>query len=735
MPLICQVALPTPLRRLFDYLPPPRTPEDALAPGIRVRVPFGSRRLTGVLVGTSQRTHVPRDRLKEMEALLDTSPLLPADLLELLRWAWTYYHHPPGETLSTALPVLLRRGSPAQRTRPRGWTVTTAGRCADPTTIATALARAPRQRAVMEFLLEHDQAVSAETLNKTLGNWRGGLAGLGRRGWVAQVEIQAPAGGPVEPARPLNESQQSAVETITGALDGFGAYLLHGVTGSGKTEVYLQAIARVVERGQQALVMVPEIGLTPQLCDRFEARFPGRTGVLHSGLTDRERLDAWCAARDGDLSVLIGTRSAVFTPLARPGLFVVDEEHDLSLKQQDGFRYSARDLAVMRARLLDVPVVLGSATPSLESLNNAERGRYTLLQLPDRATGHRAPTPRILDVRTRPMSEGLSDTLINAVRKHLRERGQVLLFLNRRGFAPVLVCHECGWTADCPRCDAHMTLHAAAEKLRCHHCGAETSVPMQCPGCGGQEFLHMGHGTERLEGFLRKVFSDTPVLRVDRDTTRRKGQLKALLDQARAGDPAVLVGTQMLAKGHDFPNITLVGIVDMDQGLFSTDFRGPERMGQLITQVSGRAGRGEREGEVLLQTHQPDHPLLQTLLADGYSAFADAALAERKAAALPPYAFLALLRAESPQQAAGERFLAEAAGVASPWLTEGVQLMGPVPAPMERRAGRFRSQLLVHSAWREALHTFLDPWVQKLETLDSARKVRWSLDVDPVDMY
>jgi primosomal protein N' (replication factor Y) len=694
-------------------------------------VPFGSRRLTGVIVGVSRHTRVPTARLKSIEAVLDASPLLPPDLLELLRWAWTYYHHAPGEVLSTALPALLRRGSPPERAAPRGWILTPAGRGAD----SQALARAPRQRAVLEFLLKHDAPVAVETLEQTLDNWRGGLAGLDRRGWVARVEMNRSAGGPGENALPLNPEQQRAVEAITGIVGAFGGFLVHGVTGSGKTEVYLQAIAQVLERQGQALIIVPEIGLTPQLCERFEARFPGHTGVLHSALTDRERLDAWCAARDGDLSVLIGTRSAVFTPLARPGVFIVDEEHDLSLKQQDGFRYSARDLAVMRARLSDVPVVLGSATPSLESLNNAERGRYTLLRLPTRATGHPAPTPQILDVRARPMSEGLSDTLINAVRRHLRERGQVLLFLNRRGFAPVLICHECGWTADCPRCDAHMTLHAAVEKLRCHHCGTEQPVPAECPGCRGREFLHMGHGTERLEGFLQKVFSDTPVLRVDRDTTRRKGRLEELLAQARAGDPAILVGTQMLAKGHDFPNITLAGIVDMDQGLFSTDFRGPERVAQLITQVAGRAGRGERAGEVLLQTHQPDHPLLQTLLADGYASFADAALAERKAAGFPPYAFLALLRAEAPQRAAGEGFMAEAAGTAGEWLTEGVQLLGPVPAPMERRAGRFRIQLLVHSARREALHTFLEPWAAKLETLDSARRVRWSLDVDPVDMY
>jgi primosomal protein N' (replication factor Y) len=539
-----------------------------------------------------------------------------------------------------------------------------------------------------------------------------------------------------EPALPpkLNDEQAGALARILESLGSFQTLLLEGITGSGKTEVYLQAISETVARGRQVLVLVPEIGLTPQFVARFRARLGARLALAHSGLADGERLNAWLAARAGEAAVVIGTRSAVFTPLPRLGLVVIDEEHDGSYKQQEGFRYSARDLAIRRAQQAGVPVLLGSATPSLESLHNAIAGRYRLLHLSRRAAAAEHPPMHLLDVRGQHLREGLSNALVAHIRRHLEAGGQALLFLNRRGFAPTLLCHSCGWIADCRRCDAHMTLHRAHNKLRCHHCGAERPPEPACPQCKSSDLLAVGQGTERVEQTLQALFPDIGLARIDRDTTRRKGALDRLLGEVHSGRARILIGTQMLAKGHDFPEVTLVGVLDADGGLFSADFRAPERMAQLITQVAGRAGRASKPGEVYIQTHQPQHPLLNQLIRSGYRAFAEAALSERREAGYPPYGHLAVLRAESVQPAAAMKFLEEAAALAREHMTGGVELWGPVPAPMERRAGRVRAQLLLQSATRKPLHALLRTWTPQLEGLAGARRARWSLDVDPQDL-
>jgi primosomal protein N' (replication factor Y) len=524
-------------------------------------------------------------------------------------------------------------------------------------------------------------------------------------------------------------------------LGEFGVFLVDGVTGSGKTEVYLSIIDEVLARGEQALVLVPEIGLTPQLVSRFEERFQQRLknpiALLHSGLSDSERLNAWLMAKKGDASIDIGTRSAIFTPLLKPGVIILDEEHDPSYKQQDGFRYSARDVAVKRAQLESLPVVLGSATPSLESLENARQQRYQHLLLPERAGNANHPDVSVIDVRKQPMIDGLSSLLINAMKRHFQKGGQVLLFLNRRGYAPVLLCHDCGWVSKCKRCDAHMTLYheRGQRRLRCHHCGSERPADHQCPDCESSELHPVGSGTERLEETLTHQFPDIGITRIDRDTTRRKGAMQSLLDSVHEGTSRILVGTQMLAKGHHFPDVTLVGIVDIDQGLFSADFRATERMAQLIVQVSGRAGRAEKAGQVLIQTHHPDHPLLKVLLDEGYASFANAALDERRLAQLPPYRYFALLRAEATDGRLPMQFLQQARGLAEAFAGKDVQLLGPVPAPMEKRAGRIRAQLLLQSASRSALHNLLTPWLLQLESSKSGRKVRWSIDVDPQEMF
>ncbi len=740
------VAVPSPLRRGFDYLPPADRGADELTPGMRVAVPFGRGQAIGVILALHTRTEVPASKLRRIRRVLDSAPVLPVELLTLLQWASSYYHHPVGEVVQNALPVLLRQGRPAQVEGRRVWRLGARVPEADDAG-SQPIGRAPRQAQLLALLRAHPEGLDSEALNTLSANWRDAMARLVDKG---QVEVETRScldhSGPASPSTPrvgaaqkpdLNAEQRAAVAHLGAQLDRFAPCLLDGVTGSGKTEVYLSVIEQVLDRGLQALVLVPEIGLTPQLLRRFRARFTCPIAVLHSGLNDAERLCAWLAARDGEAAIVIGTRSAVFTPLARPGLIVVDEEHDLSFKQQDGFRYSARDVALVRARHLGVPVVLGSATPSLESLYNAQQGRYERLHLSRRAGAARPPTIQVLDIRQQAMQENLSQALLAAIRRHLAADGQVLLFLNRRGYAPTLLCHDCGWVAHCQRCDAHMTVHQREGRLRCHHCGAERPLEPACPACGSVDLRGLGAGTERIAQALASEFPGERIVRIDRDSTRRKGALDDLLEAVNTGEGRVMIGTQMLAKGHHFPKVTLVGIIDTDQGLYSADFRGPERMAQLITQVAGRAGRAERPGEVIIQTHHPDHPLLVTLLRDGYAGFAREALAERHAARLPPAAYLALLRAEAVDAAAPQTFLDEAAGLARALLPagSGVELLGPVPSPMERRAGRYRAQLLVLATQRAALHHLLTPWTRQLEGLRQARRVRWSLDVDPQEMF
>jgi len=729
--LIFSVAVPTPLYRCFDYRAPAAVGDSPPLPGTRVLVPFGQRRVTGILLAVKKNSDIPAGKLKDVLEVIDAGPVFDSDLLQLLNWAARYYHHPIGETLASALPVLLRKPASRPDMRIKVWTLTDAGRQQSPQN----LARAPRQAAVLAALAEHPQGLEREALAVPLAV----LNGLQRKGWIQRVALEpTPAENIVNSSdtlHALTAQQQSASEAVQACFDSFQAFLLEGVTGSGKTEVYLRLIEPLLQDRKQVLVLVPEIGLTPQLVERFRQRFAVEIAVLHSALNDSQRLRAWQQAACGAALLILGTRSAIFTPLKNPGLIIVDEEHDTSLKQQDGFRYSARDLAVWRARQLGIPVLLGSATPSLESLYNVQQGRYQLLDLPERAGKALAPTMRLLDLRGQTMHNLLSQTLLDAMHAHLQQGGQILLFLNRRGFAPVLLCHACGWVAECRRCDARMTLHQRSGELRCHHCGSQRRIDAFCPSCGSSELLGLGEGTERVEQALQERFPDIPILRIDRDTTRRKGELEAALSAAETGAARILLGTQMLAKGHHFPGVTLAAILDADQGLFSTDFRASERMAQLIIQVAGRAGRAERPGEVMIQTHHPDHPLLRQLVESGYPAFARSALEERREAQLPPYASMALLRAEATSAEHPRAFLEAARGLAEPSQSEALQLWGPVAAPMERRAGRYRAQLLVQADHRSDLQQLLQQWIPQFETIKDSRRVRWSIDVDPVDMF
>ncbi|MDQ2702288.1 MAG: primosomal protein N' [Pseudomonadota bacterium] len=730
-PPACQVALPLPLAQLFDYLPP-RDGALAPTPGCRVRVPFGNRELVGLVVSAEPVDDTAADpgTLRHVAAVLDPEPLFHGELLQSLHWLARYLHAPLGEVLATALPSPLRRGEPPPDTHAWAWQLGKAGR--------TALPGLRNGRPRDLALRLEAGVVDEDALQVALGDgWRSAARALARRGLAERVAIPANAFAPTPTATApeANPAQQAAIDAIVAAGGGFASLLLDGVTGSGKTEVYLQAIADCLARGRQALVLVPEIGLTPQLLARFRARLGVPVHALHSGLGDAERARAWTAAWRGEARVVVGTRSAVFTPLPDAGLVIVDEEHDGSYKQFDGIRYHARDFALVRAKALGVPVVLGSATPSLESLHNAHGGRHVHLRLPKRAGDAHPPTVRVLDVRKRALEAGLSPDLLSSIRATLDAGGQVLVFKNRRGYAPVLLCHDCGWSAQCQRCDASMTVHAGGRRLQCHHCGTRRAAPPACPDCGGLALQPQGVGTERLEQLLAERHPEVPVLRVDRGSTARRDALENLL--ATLGDrPGILVGTQMLAKGHDLPNLGLVGVVGIDEGLFSADFRAGEKLAQLLIQVAGRAGRAQRRGEVLLQTHHPEHPLLQLLVHGGYHAFANDELVQREAAGFPPFSHLALLRAEAKHADPPMQFLHLAKQLSKQASREpGIEVHGPLPAPMPRRAGFQRAQLLLSSPARPALHAALDALMPLLRAAPEARKVRWSLDVDPVDLY
>ena len=735
-PIAClQVALPVPLPRLFDYLPPAGHAATPALVGHRVQVPFGSRELVGVVASVGMAD--AGVELRQARGLPDAEPLFSGELLDSLRWLARYTHAPPGEVFATALPAPLRAGEPLPDTHAWAWVLTEAG-----ATGLAGLRRNSRPRRLAQ-LLEAGPA-DEDRLDRQLEGWRDAARALAKRGYAERVAIPATPGAPDPQAGPPpNPEQQAAIDAIAAAR-GFAPVLLEGVTGSGKTEVYLHAIADCLARGRQALVLVPEIGLTPQTLARFRARLGVPVHALHSGLADGERARVWAAAWRGEARVVVGTRSAVFTPLPEAGLIVVDEEHDGSYKQQDGIRYHARDFALVRGKALAVPVLLGSATPSLETLHNAGAGRYAHLRLRQRAGEARPPAVRILDVRKRPLQAGLAPEVLEMIGAALREGGQVLVFKNRRGYAPVLLCHDCGWSAHCPRCSTPvqstpLTVHAGGGKLVCHHCGHRQSRPLACPDCASLALQPQGVGTERLEELLAERFADWPVLRIDRGTTQRRDGLAKLL--AELGDrPGILVGTQILAKGHDLPNLTRVVVVGVDEGLFSSDFRGGEKLAQLLVQVAGRAGRARKPGEVWWQTHHPDHPLLHALINGGYESFAAAELVQREAASFPPYAHQAMLRAEASQVEAASAFLRAARHALEDAACAGgkapeVELHGPITAPMPRRAGHYRMQLLVSSPRRGALHACLDAALPGLYALPEARRTRWSLDVDPVDLY
>ncbi|OOF00858.1 primosomal protein N' [Salinivibrio sp. MA351] len=731
MEQFAQVALPVPLAKTFDY----RIGENQHPIiGGRVKVPFGRQHKVGIVTGLSATASVDASQLKVLDAVLDTQPVWTPGVYHLLHWASRFYHHPLGDAMGAVMPTLLRKGRPAALQQQKWWQITESGQNQP----LSGLSRAPKQARVLQ-LLTHGPATHADLIEQDIG--APVLKTLAEKGWIAPYTppLNAQAWQPhfavTEDKPALNHEQAMAVATIN-ANDGFACALLEGITGSGKTEVYLNVLEPVLARGEQALILVPEIGLTPQTIRRFERRFHVPVTVMHSGLNDNDRLKAWLAARENQAAIVIGTRSALFTPMANLGIIIIDEEHDPSYKQQDSFRYHARDLAVMRGHEEKVPVILGSATPSLESLYNAKTGKYQYLKLTQRPGNAVTARQGILDIKGHYLDAGLSAPLIAEMRQHLQQGNQVMLFLNRRGYAPAMMCHECGWLANCQRCDAYYTLHQQQQELRCHHCGHQKPVPHQCHDCGSTQLISVGVGTEQLESQLGELFPEYKTVRIDRDNTRRKGSLETYLNGIEKGEYQILLGTQMLAKGHHFPNVTLVALVDVDGALFSNDFRAPERLAQLMVQVAGRAGRASKPGTVLLQTHHPEHSLIQSLVHKGYQAFAESALTERRQAWLPPYTFLSLFRAEGHEENSVQQFLQQVRQTlaASPIQHDESHIMGPMPAAMAKRAGRYRWQLLIQAPSRKVMQQWLTVALPAIHQLLLSRKVRWSLDVEPQDL-
>ena len=726
-----RVALDVPLPTLFDYRAAAATRDDI---GARVLVPFGRTIAVGVIVELASTTALPPQRVRSALSILRDVPPLSADILRLLKFCSDYYHHPLGAVVLNALPTRLRQRQALKEKNTAHFRLSGAGLAVD---VATLPRRATIKLELLRLLGAAKSGIDEATLRAVAPRAAAALKTLIEHGWVERVAFgcELPQTGAaalrVMPGPALTDEQQAVVGILYRADAGFTPWLLHGVTGSGKTEVYLQRVAATLALGKQALILVPEINLTPQLEALVRARFPDTLLVsLHSGLNESERLHNWLVSQSGAAGIVLGTRLAVFTPLPKLGLIIVDEEQDASFKQTDGLRYSARDLALWRAKQCAIPIVLGSATPALETFHKALNGSYRMLALTQRVNAM-PPIIECIDTRREPLIDGMSQALLNALRITMKRGEQSLVFINRRGFAPVLMCPSCGWTSGCERCSAKLVLHLQDQRLRCHHCGHQERIPAACPQCGNQDLKPVGQGTQRIESALARVFPAARVLRIDRDSTRRKHAWHEMRRRIHAQEVDILVGTQILAKGHDFPQLNLVGVINADSSLYSTDFRASERLFTRLTQVAGRAGRGLNRGRVLIQTEFPAHALYQALQRDDYPAFAKALLAERKQAGFPPFVYQAVLRAEASRLETALEFLIHAARDGAK-MDCAVTIYDPVPAGMPRRAGLERAQLTVQSRSRPALHAFLRAWQVRLDHV-AGRKVRWALDVDPLE--
>lgn len=731
-----EVAIPVPMRQLFTYSVPEKLQAVSWHVGERVMVPFSGRQVVGIVMALDVKSDVPANKIKAILQRVSDNFHFTPELLRFLSTCADYYHHPIGDVLQQALPVLLRQVQETDMSLPTTW------HCSDLLSkdalkieaVEKLHKSAKKQAQLFDTINNHPALTWTEI--RTLGFTKTQLNALEAKELIVEKEgVSTPFiwnDSKLVTANKLNLSVEQAVivSAIKETGSQFSCHLIDGVTGSGKTEVYLQSMEWVLAQDQQVLVLVPEIGLTPQTLARFEQRFQVPIFLHHSGMNNSERLHTWLASQRGSAAIVIGTRSAIFTPLQKLGLIVVDEEHDGSFKQQDSFRYNARDIATLRARQLNIPIILGTATPSFESLQNALSGKFHYHQLLKRAGKSTKAPLSLIDMSQQQVEYGLSGTLKKAITETLSRGEQVLIFLNRRGYAPAINCSECHWIAECSRCNKPYTLHQGQKLLICHHCSCQQRIPHQCPSCGSVRIQPIGQGTEQLEERITELFSEYSIVRIDRDSTRKKGELAKLLQEVSDKKHQILIGTQMLAKGHHFPDVTLVAMLDVDGALFSYDFRAAEHMAQLLVQVAGRAGRESKPGKVMVQTHFPEHPLLQDLINNGYQHFAQQALTERKAALLPPFSFQTLIRAEANYPSYPEKFLREV----TQHQLEGCMFAGPIPAAMEKKGGKYRYHLIVQAKSRKALHQGMLQILANIPHNPLNNKVRWSIDIDPLDL-
>ncbi|MFY9261218.1 MAG: primosomal protein N' [Gallionella sp.] len=726
---ILRVALDVPLARLFDY-----SVAGEVAVGQRVIVPFGSRQLVGVVMACGDTSTLAPERIKPVSQVLADSAPLSSELLALLQFCSDYYHYPIGQTVMAALPAPLRSGKPLTRKVPEWFRLTERG-------AAWERADFPKRKAVQRRILTHlaEQPCALTVLKRLSATASAQVKALEAENWIERftpadelIAVNNVIPHVFRAIHTLTPEQQRVVNAVTDS-EGYRCFLLHGITGSGKTEVYVHLMQHILQRGGQVLLLVPEINLTPQLEHYFQQRFPDAALVsLHSGLSDAARLDNWQQAQAGTAQIVLGTRLSVFAELPKLALILVDEEHDSSFKQQDFLRYSARDVAIFRANQCGIPIVLGSATPSFETYHNAQTGRYQMLQLTARASAAASlPVVRCIHPKQNRMVEGISEKLLAAIEQRIARQEQSLLFINRRGYAPVLMCGGCGWLSGCPHCAGKMVLHLDTKRLRCHHCGWHMRVPMRCPDCGEADLQPIGSGTQRVEQVLQTRFPAARILRVDRDSTQNKRAWQTMRAQIHANEVDILVGTQMLAKGHDFPALTLVGVLNPDSALYSSDFRAAEKLFAQLVQVAGRAGRADKAGEVLIQTAFPDHPLFHALQTHDFVSWAASQLAERRLAGFPPFRYQAMLRAEGLVEEAVYDYLNQARAAAMA-LNHAVDVLGVVPAALPRRANHLRGQLLIQADSRKVLQQFLRAWQPALSALPAA-KLHCSLDIDPLE--
>ncbi|MXP67924.1 primosomal protein N' [Pantoea sp. Aalb] len=730
--LVVQIALPLPLPRLFDYLLPPDVPQ--LVPGARTQVSFGNRTMIGIAVNILENSKLPLTQLKKIEKVIDDQSLFSPVLWHILHWAANYYHFPIGEVLSHALPVLLRQGKPTRINTMRKWIISDAGR----KVTMESLKYAPKQQKALATILKqplyYNQISKHNITHATLKSLRTkGLCDLYEEAstiidWRNNFKIKGKR-------LDLNKDQEFAVQAINKERNSYVAWLLAGITGSGKTEVYLRVLEKILACGKQALVLVPEISLTPQTIKYFRERFKAPIDILHSSLKNSERLSVWLRARNGESAIVIGTRSAIFTPLTRLGAIIIDEEHDTSYKQQEGWRYQARDLAVFRAHQENIPIILGSATPALETLHNVYNGKYRQLSLIKRIGNAKPTLHKTINIKGQQLKSGLAPILLKKIKQHLQNDNQVLIFLNRRGFSPALICHECGWVAECKLCDSYYTLHQYNHQLRCHHCNSKQTIPNQCFNCKSTHIIPVGVGTEQLEQYLHILFPNISISRIDRDNIKSQCTLEKYFLNIHRGGAHILIGTQMLAKGHHFPNVTLVSLLNVDNALFSADFRTTERFAQLYIQVAGRTGRAGKQGEVLLQTYHPEHPLLKKLMHFGYFSFAKQALLERQLVQLPPWTNHAIFHAEDIDNCQAETFLTQLRSMLeiNPNKDKKTWLMGPIPSLTPKKNGRWRWQLLIQHPSRQHLQLLIKCSLLFIYTLPITRKIKWLIDIDPIE--